>query len=69
MTSSNASEDVTYAYNLNANSYITKPADLAEYLRVVRALQVFWFNAVKLPPDELTALPIPETGVRTAILQ
>jgi two-component system, chemotaxis family, response regulator Rcp1 len=53
MTSSSASEDVTYAYSLNANSYITKPGDLAEYLRVVRAIQVFWFNAARLPEDEL----------------
>ena len=69
MTSSSASEDVTYAYNLNANSYITKPPDLAEYLRVVRALQFFWFNAVKLPPDDLPALPISEPGIRTAVVQ
>ena len=69
MTSSNAGEDVTYAYNLNANSYITKPADLAEYLTVVRALQVFWFHAVKLPPDDLPALPILEQGIGTVLLQ
>ncbi len=69
MTSSSAGDDVTYAYNLNANSYITKPADLAEYLAVVRALNVFWFNAVKLPSDDLPSLPIPEPSIRTAILQ
>ena len=69
MTSSSAGEDVTYAYNLNANSYITKPADLAEYLTVVRALQVFWFDAVKLPPDDLPALQILEPDIQTAVLQ
>jgi two-component system, chemotaxis family, response regulator Rcp1 len=51
MTSSSANEDITYAYSLNANSYITKPADLTEYLMVVRAMQVFWFSAAKLPDD------------------
>ncbi len=69
MTSSSASEDVTYAYNLNANSYITKPADLTEYLTVVRALHVFWFHAAKLPLDDLPSLPITEPGIRTAIVQ
>lgn len=70
MTSSSASEDVSYAYNLNANSYITKPGDLAEYLRVVRALQVFWFNAAKLPDDELpNPMHFPETPVRTTVVQ
>lgn len=69
MTSSSANEDVTYAYNLNANSYITKPADLTEYLRVVRALHVFWFKAVKLPDDDLATLRLPEPGIRTTVVQ
>lgn len=53
MTSSSASEDIAYAYDLNANSYITKPLDLAEYLTIVRALQAFWSFAVKPPAGEL----------------
>lgn len=70
MTSSSASEDVTYAYNLNANSYITKPADLTEYWRVVRAIHGFWLNTAKLPNDEFgNPLLLSETAVRTTILQ
>jgi two-component system, chemotaxis family, response regulator Rcp1 len=69
MTSSSACEDVAYAYNLNANSYITKPADLADYLAVVRALQVFWFNAVRLPPDDFPPFPLASDNLRSAILQ
>lgn len=49
LTSSRAEEDVQQAYNLNANCYITKPADLAEYIRVVRAIKQFWFMTATLP--------------------
>jgi two-component system, chemotaxis family, response regulator Rcp1 len=72
MTSSSANEDITYAYDLNANSYITKPADLTEYLMVVRAMQVFWFNAAKLPDDGdvQNSLRFPEPPlIRTTVVQ
>jgi len=49
MTSSKADEDVTQAYNLNANCYITKPADLREYVNIVRAIEQFWFTTATLP--------------------
>jgi len=69
MTSSSASEDVANAYNLNANSYITKPADLADYLKVVRAFHVFWLHAAKLPDEDFAAPPIPEPAIRSTVLQ
>ncbi len=49
MTSSQADEDIHQAYTLNANCYITKPADLNEYLDVVRAIENFWFFTATLP--------------------
>jgi DNA-binding response OmpR family regulator len=49
MTSSRADEDVSEAYALNANCYITKPIDLNEYLTVVRAIEDFWFTTATLP--------------------
>ncbi len=49
MTSSRADEDISQAYNLNANCYITKPTDLREYLEVVRAIENFWFLTATLP--------------------
>ncbi len=49
MTSSHADEDVSQAYSLNANCYITKPADLNEYVNVVRAIEDFWFLTATLP--------------------
>lgn len=55
MTSSKADEDVAAAYSLNANCYITKPGDLAEYVKVVRAIENFWFFTAVLP-DSLPGL-------------
>ena len=49
MTSSRADEDILQAYTLNANCYITKPADLQEYVNVVRAIEDFWFLTATLP--------------------
>ncbi|MGA8028450.1 MAG: response regulator [Bryobacteraceae bacterium] len=49
MTSSRSDEDVSQAYALNANCYITKPADLQDYVNVVRAIEDFWFLTATLP--------------------
>lgn len=49
MTSSRAEEDISQAYSLNANCYITKPGDLQEYMNVVRAIEDFWFLTATLP--------------------
>lgn len=50
MTGSAAEEDVTAAYSLYANCFITKPADLDEYVRMIRAIENFWFFTATLPP-------------------
>jgi two-component system, chemotaxis family, response regulator Rcp1 len=49
MTSSRSDEDVQQAYQLNANCYITKPADLPDYVRVLRSIEEFWFATATLP--------------------
>ena len=49
MTTSRADQDVNRAYNLNANCYITKPMDLDEFLRIVKAIEDFWLKTVTLP--------------------
>ena len=48
LTTSEADRDVQNAYNLYANCYVRKPADLDEYLHVVRACEVFWSKIVVL---------------------
>lgn len=50
LTSSQAEEDILKSYNLHANCYITKPVDFDQFLKVVNAIEDFWFTIVKLPP-------------------
>jgi two-component system response regulator len=51
LTSSEAEEDILKAYNLCANCYVTKPVDLDQFLKVVRAIEEFWLTIVKLPAE------------------
>ena len=50
LTTSKAEEDISKAYALHANCYISKPVDFDEFARVVQTIQAFWFNVVTLPP-------------------
>ena len=51
LTTSKAEQDILKVYDLHANCYITKPVDLDQFLRVVRAIEEFWLEIVKLPRD------------------
>lgn len=51
LTVSKDEEDILQSYNLHANCYITKPIDLHQFLRVVKAIEDFWLTIVKLPPN------------------
>ncbi len=51
LTTSQADEDILKAYNLNVNCYITKPVDLDQFIKVVKAIRGFWLSIVKLPPE------------------
>jgi CheY-like chemotaxis protein len=50
LTSSRREQDILASYDLNANSCITKPADLERFLDVVRSIEHFWFKVATLPP-------------------
>ena len=52
LSSSQAEEDILKSYNLHANCYITKPIDLHQFIKVVQAIEEFWFTIVKLPPHD-----------------
>jgi len=49
LTASKADEDISDAYYLHANCYITKPVDLAQFEKIVRSIEEFWFTIVALP--------------------
>lgn len=49
LTTSAAEQDILTTYNLHANCYITKPVDLDQFIRVVKAIEDFWLTIVKLP--------------------
>jgi len=53
LTSSEAEEDVVKSYELNANAYLTKPVDPAEFIDTIRSFRSFWLEVVRLPPEAL----------------
>jgi len=52
LTTSNSRDDIVGSYERHANSYITKPADMDEFMDVVRSVENFWFDIAKLPPRD-----------------
>ena len=52
LTTSQAEEDIVRSYDLHANCYITKPVDLEKFMSVVKTLEDFWLEVVRLPPRE-----------------
>ena len=49
LTSSNAIQDVNQAYQLGANSFLVKPVDFEDFVRVTQALQGYWLWTDKEP--------------------
>jgi CheY-like chemotaxis protein len=49
LTSSPAEQDVLRSYRLRANAFVTKPVELERFLEVVRSIESFWLEIVRLP--------------------
>jgi len=62
LTSSESIRDVNRAYDLGANSFLTKPSDFEEFLAVIRALRGYWIWLSEAPE---VARPEPEPRPRT----
>lgn len=50
LTTSDDEHDILRSYDLHANCYITKPLDLRQFATIVKTIENFWFQIVKLPP-------------------
>ncbi len=49
LTTSEADQDILKAYEMHANSYITKPIDLDQFFKVIKSIEDFWLTVVRLP--------------------
>ena len=49
LTTSKAEEDVLRSYKLHANAYVTKPVDFDRFIEVVRQIDEFFVEVVRLP--------------------
>lgn len=49
LTTSTADPDIARAYDLGANSFISKPAAYNVLVNIMRSIAQYWFNVVVLP--------------------
>ena len=49
LTTSEFEEDISNAYDLHANCYIKKPTDFEQFIEILKSIQGFWLNTVRLP--------------------
>jgi CheY-like chemotaxis protein len=52
LTSSEAEADVVKSYQLQANCYLSKPIHFEEFHSLVKSINDFWLNKVKLPEQK-----------------
>lgn len=49
LTTSEDGDDIQNMYKLHANCYITKPVDFMQFTEIVKKIEGFWLQLVKLP--------------------
>lgn len=49
LTSSQESDDLERAYDLGANSYLVKPIDFQDFVRLVELVDAYWFKLNQRP--------------------
>ncbi len=57
LTASAAEADISEAYRLGANAFLTKPSEAGKLEDMVRAIKAFWLTHNTLPPDALNESP------------
>lgn len=50
LTTSEAEDDIARAYDLHANSYLTKPLGMDDFVQMIRALKEFWCDTATPAP-------------------
>ncbi|MEY2412593.1 MAG: hypothetical protein QOD84_1199 [Acidobacteriaceae bacterium] len=45
-------KDILNSYSLGANSYVTKPGNLPDFISAVTSIGNFWFTHAQLPVQE-----------------
>ncbi len=53
LSGSNAARDVVKSYDLHANAFVTKANDFSGMLRVMSAIEAFWFRSASLSQEQL----------------
>ena len=53
LSGSNAQRDIVKSYDLHANAFVTKANDFSGMLRVMSAIEAFWFRSVSLSQDQV----------------
>jgi two-component system response regulator len=49
LTTSQNEEDIFKMYNMHANCYISKPVDFLQFTKIIKQIEGFWLQLVKLP--------------------
>ncbi len=49
LTVSDRNQDIAPSYDLGANTYIQKPVEFSDFLRVVKGIQDYWIGIASLP--------------------
>lgn len=51
LTTSTHEEDILRTYDLGVNTFITKPVQFDDFIRVVAAIKEYWIGIATLPPE------------------
>jgi CheY-like chemotaxis protein len=49
LTTSSAEKDILESYKNHVNCYITKPIDIADFIKAMAKVEDFWINIVSVP--------------------
>jgi DNA-binding NarL/FixJ family response regulator len=62
LTTSEEGEEILKLYKLRCSSYIVKPVDFDQFLKVVRSITEYWFTVVVLPTADAAEKAIAHMG-------